>query len=214
MNLILMGPPGAGKGTQAKLLLAEFQVPQISTGDILREAVKAGTELGKKAGPLMAEGKLVPDDLVIGVAEERLKKPDCAKGFVLDGFPRTIPQAEALEAMLARLGKKIDKVISIEVDDKVIVERMGGRRSCPKCGAVFHVTANPPKAEGVCDACGTALVRRPDDDPETVQERLTVYAKKTAPLKAFYEQRGLLAKIDGVGATDAVFGHIKAALGR
>ena len=214
MNLILLGPPGAGKGTQAKLLLAEFKVPQISTGDILREAVKNETALGKVAGPLMKAGKLVPDDIVVGVAEERLKQPDCAGGFVLDGFPRTIPQAEALEASLKRVSKQVDRVISLEVDDSVIVERMRGRRSCPACGAVFHVTANPPRAEGICNACNGKLVQRPDDTPETVQKRLTEYAKMTAPLKAFYAQRDLLAKVDGMGTTDAVFAKIRAALGR
>jgi adenylate kinase len=214
MNLILLGPPGAGKGTQAKLLLGEFKVPQISTGDILRAAVAAGTELGKVAGPLMAAGKLVPDDIVVGIAGERLKQKDCDGGFVLDGFPRTIPQAEALEAMLGKLGKKVDRVVSLELGDDVIVERMSGRRSCPKCGAVFHVTGNPPKKAGACDACGGELIQRPDDKPETVRERLGVYAKQTAPLKAFYEERKLLAKVDGLGSTDEVFSRITAALGR
>lgn len=214
MNLILLGPPGSGKGTQATKLLAEFKVPQISTGDILRKAIAAGTELGKKAKPLMDAGKLVPDELVIGIVEERLKEPDCNGGYVLDGFPRTIPQAEALEVMLDRNGKKIDRVVSLEVKDEAIVDRMGGRRSCPKDGSVFHVKANPPKVAGKCDACGGDLVQRADDVPETVQKRLTEYAKNTAPLIAFYEKRGLVAHIDGMVPTDAVFASVKKALGR
>jgi adenylate kinase len=214
MNLILLGPPGAGKGTQAKLLLEKYKLPQISTGDILREAIRQETALGKQAAPLLATGKLVPDEIVIGIIDERLKRDDCKGGFVLDGFPRTIPQAEALEAQLTKAGKKIDKVISLEVDDAAIVGRMGGRRSCPADGSVFHLTNSPPKTAGKCDKCGTALVQREDDVPEKVQHRLTVYAEMTAPLKVFYGKRNLLQKIDGMGTSDAVFKSIVAALGK
>ncbi|HEY1126695.1 MAG TPA: adenylate kinase, partial [Actinomycetota bacterium] len=163
MNLILLGPPGAGKGTQAKRLVDRFGVPQISTGDILRQAVKDGTELGKKAGPLMAEGKLVPDALVLDIVKERLLQPDAAKGFILDGFPRTIPQAERLEQALATHGKRLDAVISLEVPIDTLVERISGRRSCPKDGSVYHVVQNPPRRDGYCDLCGTGLVQREDD---------------------------------------------------
>ncbi len=209
-NLILLGPPGAGKGTQAKLLLAAFGIPQISTGDILREAIRNGTALGKQAKPLMDSGKLVPDELVVGIVEERFKAPDCAQGFVLDGFPRTVPQAEALEAMLSRNGRKIDRVVSLEVKDDLIVERMAGRRSCPKDGSVFHLKANPPKMAGKCDACGGELTQRADDKPETVLKRLTEYAKLTAPLKPFYESRGMLARVDAMGTTEQVSQAVRA----
>ena len=214
MNLILLGPPGAGKGTQAKLLLEKYKLPQISTGDILREAIRQETPLGKQAAPLLATGKLVPDEIVIGIIDERLKRDDAKGGFVLDGFPRTIPQAEALEKQLSLGGKKIDRVISLEVDDAAIVQRMGGRRSCPVDGSVFHLTNNPPKVAGKCDKCGTALAQREDDVPEKVQHRLTVYAQQTAPLKDFYGKRDLLSRIDGMGATDAVFKQIVDALGK
>ena len=214
MNLILLGPPGAGKGTQAKLMLQKYSLPQISTGDILREAIRQGTELGKRVEPLLANGKLVPDDLVIQIIEERLKRDDAVRGFVLDGFPRTLPQAEALEAQLNRAGKKIDRVVSLEVDEAAIVGRMSGRRSCPKDGSVFHVLNSPPKITGKCDKCGEDLVQRPDDVPEKVQNRLTIYARDTAPLKAFYEKRGLLSRIDGMGSTEKVFGAISDALGK
>jgi adenylate kinase len=214
MNLILLGPPGAGKGTQAKLMLQKYSLPQISTGDILREAIRQGTELGKRVEPLLAGGKLVPDDLVIQIIEERLKRDDAKNGFVLDGFPRTIPQAEALEAQLNRAGKRIDRVVSLEVDEAAIVGRMSGRRSCPKDGSVFHVLNNPPKISGKCDKCGADLVQREDDVPEKVQNRLQIYARDTAPLKAFYEQRNLLSRIDGMGSTEKVFGAISDALGK
>lgn len=214
MNLILLGPPGAGKGTQAKLMLQKYSLPQISTGDILREAIRQGTELGKRVEPLLASGKLVPDDLVIQIIEERLKRDDAKNGFVLDGFPRTLPQAEALEAQLNRAGKKIDRVVSLEVDEAAIVGRMSGRRSCPKDGSVFHVHNSPPKVSGKCDKCGADLVQRDDDEPEKVQNRLRIYARDTAPLKEFYSKRNLLSRIDGMGSTEKVFGAISDALGK
>jgi len=212
MNLILLGPPGAGKGTQAKRLVADLGVPQVSTGDILRQAVAAGTELGRKAKEIMDAGKLVPDEVVIGIVAERLAAPDAQQGFILDGFPRTVPQAEALERLLSSQGRAIDKVISIEVPEAVIVERISGRRSCPADGSVFHVTANPPRREGVCDACRGPLVQRDDDKAEKVVERNKQYWEKTAPLVAFYTQRGLLAAVAGEGATDAVYAAVRAAL--
>ncbi|HLL05862.1 MAG TPA: adenylate kinase [Myxococcaceae bacterium] len=214
MNLILLGPPNAGKGTQAKNLYADFQIPQVSTGDILRKAVKDGTELGKIAGPLMNAGAYVPDDIVIGIVEERLRQPDCAKGFVLDGFPRTIPQAEALERMLAKNGKKIDAVISLEVPHAKLIERGSGRRSCPADGSVYHVYQNPPKRAGYCDKCNTGLVQRPDDQPEVIEKRLQKYDAETAPLKDFYAKKGLLKSIDGVGTTEGIYAEVKAAAGR
>ena len=209
MNLIFLGPPGAGKGTQAKLLFSAYGIPQISTGDILREAIAAGTPLGKQAKPLMDDGKLVPDELVIGIVDERIRKPDCKGGFLLDGFPRTVPQAEALEATLARAGQKIDRVIFFDVDLKAIEERITGRRTCPKDGAVYHVQKNPPKVAGVCDICGTGLSTRPDDAPAKVQKRMKEYEAVTVTLKPFYEQRRLLSHIDGMGTTEGVFAAIK-----
>jgi adenylate kinase len=212
MNLILLGPPGAGKGTQAKKLVVDLKIPQISTGDILREAGRNGTELGRKAKPLMDAGKLVPDEIVIGIIADRLKAADAQQGFILDGFPRTVPQAEALEAMLAKMGKRIDRVLSIEVPEAVVVERISGRRSCPKDGAVYHVSANPPKREGACDVCHGPLIQRDDDKPENVVERNKQYREKTAPLQAFYQERRLLAPIPGAGATEAVYAAIQKAL--
>lgn len=209
MNMILFGPPGAGKGTQAKRLQADLGVPQISTGDILREAARAGTELGRKAKPLMDAGQLVPDEIVNGIVAERIVKPDCAQGFILDGYPRTIPQAESVDAALAKLGRKIDLVISLEVPDQVIVERVSGRRSCPKDGSVYHVVSSPPKRLGFCDRCDTGLIQRDDDRPEKVQERLKAFHAQTAPLKSLYEQRGLLRRVDGVGSPDGIYAEIK-----
>ncbi|MBI5542914.1 MAG: adenylate kinase [Deltaproteobacteria bacterium] len=212
MNLILLGPPGAGKGTQAKKLVAELGIPQISTGDILREAARGGTELGLKAKPLMDSGKLVPDDIVIGIIAERLKAPDSSKGFILDGFPRTVPQAEALEAMLRAMGKAIDRVLSIEVPEQAVVERISGRRSCPRDGSVFHVLAQPPKRDGICDACGGPLIQRDDDRAEKVVERNKQYREKTSPLIAFYSQRGVLKAVAGEGTTEGVHASILEAL--
>ncbi|MBZ4377211.1 adenylate kinase [Corallococcus interemptor] len=214
MNLILLGPPNAGKGTQAKKLYADFQIPQISTGDILRKAVKDGTPLGQVAGPLMAAGQYVPDDVVIGIVEERLKEPDVAKGFVLDGFPRTPGQADALDRMLERLGKQLNAVVSLEVPHSTLVERGSGRRVCPNDGAVYHVTQSPPKRAGLCDKCGTELVQRPDDTPEVIEKRLQKYDAETSPLKDFYAKKGLLKSVDGVGSPEGIYEEIKKAAGR
>ncbi len=192
MNLILMGAPGAGKGTQSAKISEKFNIPAIATGDILRGAIKAGTELGKKAKSYIDEGKLVPDEVVIGLIQDYLSTDACKNGFILDGFPRSIPQAEALEAM----GVRIDAVLSIEVADEKIVERMSGRRVCA-CGASYHVMYNPPKVEGICDKCGAALYVRADDAAETVKNRLSTYHAQTEPLKDFYAKRGLLISVQG-----------------
>lgn len=193
MNLILLGAPGAGKGTQAEIISDRFSIPAISTGNIIREAIKSGTDMGKRAQEFVNAGKLVPDDVVIGIIKERLSKDDCKNGFILDGFPRTIPQAEALDKM----GVRIDKVISIEVPDKKIVERMSGRRVCEKCGASYHIIYKKPTAEGKCDLCDGNLIRRKDDDPETVLERLKVYHIETKPLKDYYQKTGKLRIVVG-----------------
>ena len=195
MNLILLGAPGAGKGTQAELICQHFDIPAISTGNIIREALKSGTEMGLKAKVYTEAGQLVPDEIVIGIINERLAKDDCKKGFLLDGFPRTIPQAEALDAM----GIVIDKVVDIDVPDEVIVNRMSGRRVCEKCGASYHVVNKKPAVEGVCDLCAGALVQRKDDHPDTVLERLRVYHEKTEPLKAYYEKQNKVFSVDGQG---------------
>ena len=193
MNLILLGAPGAGKGTQAELLVKQLGIPAISTGNMLREAMANGTELGKKAKKYMDEGALVPDELILGIVADRVSQPDCEKGFILDGVPRTLAQAEALEAK----GVKIDHVVSIEVDDAAIEGRMTGRRVCAKCGASYHIVANPPKQEGVCDSCGGSLVIRKDDKPETVRHRLEVYHASTEVLKDFYGKLGRLRIVNG-----------------
>ena len=214
MNLILLGPPNAGKGTQAKKLYADFSIPQISTGDILRKAVKEGTELGKVAGPLMAAGQFVPDEVVIGIVEERLKEPDCAHGFILDGFPRTTPQADALERMLARVDKRLTAVVALEVPHETLVERGTGRRVCPTCGSVYHVTQTPPKRAGFCDKEGAGLVQRPDDMADVIEKRLQKYDAETSPLKTFYAQKGLLKSIDGVGSPEGIYEELKKAVGQ
>ncbi len=193
MNLILLGAPGAGKGTQAELLVKKLSIPAISTGNMLREAIANGTDLGKKAKQYMDEGNLVPDELILGIVGERVRRPDCEKGFILDGVPRTLSQAEALEAQ----GVRIDYVISIEVDDSEIEQRMTGRRVCAKCGSSYHITANPSKVEGICDACGGELIIRKDDVPETVRKRLQVYHSTTEVLKGFYEKLGRLREVNG-----------------
>ena len=193
MNLILLGAPGAGKGTQAEYISERFSIPTISTGNILRAAIRDGTPVGLKAKALVEAGKLVSDDIIIGIVDERLAKDDCKNGFILDGVPRTIPQAEALE----KIGIQIDAALYLEVPDAVIEQRMTGRRTCPGCGATYHIVANPPKREGVCDACGGALTQRADDQPETVRDRLAVYHRETEPLLAFYESRGKLKTVAG-----------------
>lgn len=199
MNLILLGAPGAGKGTQAAILAKELNIPTISTGNILRAAVASGSELGKQAKACMESGALVSDEIIIGIIRDRLAEPDCANGYILDGVPRTIPQAEALEEN----GIKFDHVVSMEIADKTILERMSGRRVCPKCGASYHVVAVPPKKAGVCDECGSELITRKDDAPETVQSRLAVYHKETEPLKEFYRSRGVLVPVEDQGSVEA-----------
>lgn len=193
MNLILLGAPGAGKGTQAEIICEKLSIPAISTGNIIREALANGTEMGMKAKAYMDEGKLVPDDVVIGIIRERLAKDDCKNGFILDGFPRTIPQAEALDQM----GIVIDRVISIEVPDEKIAARMAGRRVCPKCGASYHTEYKKPAKDDICNACGSELIQRKDDAPETVLERLHVYHEQTEPLKDYYENAGKLRLVIG-----------------
>jgi adenylate kinase len=193
MNLIFLGAPGAGKGTQAEVISQKLNIPTVSTGNIIREALKNGTEMGLKAKSFIEAGKLVPDDVVIGIIKERLAEDDCKNGFILDGFPRTIPQAEALDAM----GVRIDKVIEISVDDETIIGRMSGRRVCQKCGASYHMKNKPPKNDGVCDSCGSDLVQRKDDAPETVLDRLDVYHTQTEPLKNYYAKKGILRVADG-----------------
>lgn len=212
MNLILLGPPGAGKGTQAKQLVEYFGIPQISTGDMLRAAVKAGTEMGLKAKACMAEGALVPDEVVIGIVADRLQESDCSKGFILDGFPRTVPQADALKTTLAGLNKEIQAVISIEVDTEALVARLTGRRTCRACGQGFHLSFDPPKVVGLCDACGGELYQREDDQEETIRNRMAVYQQQTAPLVDYYQQDGLLASIDGMQDIAVVQADIRAAL--
>lgn len=209
MKLILLGPPGAGKGTQAEILNKKLGIPTISTGNILRAAVKNGTPIGLKAKEYMDAGKLVPDEVIIGVISERLAEADCQNGFILDGVPRTIPQAEALE----KAGIQFDAVVSIEISDDEIVERMGGRRVCTACGAPYHVKNMPPKVEGVCDACGGKLEARADDKPEVVRDRLNVYHKETAPLKDFYAARNLLKTVDNQPTVAETTTAILSALG-
>ena len=199
MKLILLGAPGAGKGTQADILCKELDIPTISTGNILRAAIKNGTPTGMKAKAYMDEGKLVPDDVIIGIITERVAEDDCKNGYILDGVPRTIAQAEALE----KAGIVFDDVVSIEISDEVIMERMSGRRVCEHCGASYHLVAVPPKQEGICDKCGGKLVQRKDDAPETVKARLEVYHKETEPLKAFYAQRGLLKSVENQPSVEA-----------
>ena len=209
MKLILLGAPGAGKGTQAEILSKVYQIPTISTGNILRAAIKNGTPVGLQAKAFIEAGKLVPDEVIIGIIEERLAQPDCAAGYILDGVPRTIPQAEAMEEK----GIDIDWAVSIEVEDQVIVDRMSGRRTCKNCSQTFHIVSNPPKQEGICDFCGGELGIRKDDAPETVLERLQVYHRETEPLKAFYEQRGKLKTVDNQPGIEATTEAIRSVLG-
>ena len=213
MKIIMLGAPGAGKGTQAKKIAAKYDIPHISTGDIFRANIKNGTELGNKAKTYMDQGLLVPDELVVDLVVDRVKQDDCKKGYVLDGFPRTIPQAEALDKALAAIGEKMDYAIDVDVPDESIVTRMGGRRACLKCGATYHVMFNPPKSEGVCDSCKEALVLRDDDKPETVQKRLTVYHDQTQPLIEYYKGQGILVTVDGTKELNDVFKDIVNVLG-
>jgi len=212
MNLILFGPPGAGKGTQAQFLVESYKIPQISTGDMLRVAVRQQTPLGLKAQEIMQQGGLVSDEIVLGIVEERLAQDDCRSGFVLDGFPRTIPQADALAEILQRCGRSIEHVVSLEVDNEEIVKRLSGRRSCPDCGKGYHVTYDAPKRVDVCDVCGVALVQRDDDREQTVRNRLAVYEQQTAPLKEYYRSQQLLRTIPGMGPIAEVQQRITAAL--
>ncbi len=211
MRLIFLGPPGAGKGTQARELAGEWGVPQVATGDMLREAVAAGTALGREARTYMDRGALVPDDVIVGLIRERLSQPDAKRGFILDGFPRTIPQAQALDRLLADLEQRLDRVIYFQVSDDELLRRLTGRRSCPRCQSTYHLIFNPPQRPGVCDRCGTALVEREDDREETVRHRLRVYRDQTAPLLDYYRSRGLLATVPGEGAIEAIRAAIRRA---
>lgn len=213
MKIIMLGAPGAGKGTQAKKIADQYGIPHISTGDIFRANIKNGTELGKKAKEYMDQGALVPDELTCDLVMDRIKKDDAQKGFVLDGFPRTIPQAEALSAALDRIGQSMDYAIDVDVPDDSIVNRMSGRRACVGCGATYHVVAAPPKTEGKCDRCGGDLIIRDDDKPETVQKRLSVYHEQTQPLIDYYQKQGILRSVDGTQDLEKVFEDIVTILG-
>ena len=213
MKIIMLGAPGAGKGTQAKMIAEKYAIPHISTGDIFRANIKNGTELGKEAKKYMDQGKLVPDELTVKILLDRVAQPDCANGYVLDGFPRTIPQAEVLDKALRELGDKIDYAINVDVPDENIVNRMGGRRACVGCGATYHIKYNAPKEENTCDTCGSDLIIRDDDKPETVQNRLSVYHEQTQPLIDFYEKQGVLRTVDGTVDMSDVFAAIVDILG-
>ncbi|QXM07331.1 adenylate kinase [Crassaminicella indica] len=213
MRLVLLGPPGAGKGTQASGIVEKFNIPHISTGDIFRKNIKEGTELGKKAKAYIDQGLLVPDELVIAIVEDRLQQEDCKNGFLLDGFPRTVKQAEELDKVLSKMDTSLDKVINVDVDKSILVERAVGRRICKSCGATFHVKFNPPKVDGVCDKCGNELYQRADDTEETVSKRIEVYLNETKPLIDYYEDKKILATIDGQQEISKVFDDIVAALG-
>ncbi len=213
MNLVFLGPPGAGKGTQAKRLSREHSWPHISTGDILREAVSQGTELGKKAKEYMEKGELVPDEVVIGIIEERLGKEDAENGFILDGFPRTVKQAQSLDEVLGEMGKSLDAVLYFKVSEDEVIKRLTGRRTCKDCGAIFHTLFNPPAQENVCDRCGGELRQREDDREETVRRRLEVYLAQTAPLIHYYQEKGLLKEVNGERSPEEVYEEIKVILG-
>ena len=204
MNLILLGPPGCGKGTQAKILIDTYHIPQISTGDILREAIKKESPLGIEAKTHMDQGSLVPDHLVIKIIEERLKQADCNRGFILDGFPRTVAQAEALDTTLAGMGSKLECVFSIEVDDEELIKRLTGRRVCRKCGESYHIEFNPPRQEGLCDSCQGELYQRDDDKEETIKNRLKVYQDQSSPLINFYQRKKVLHSVDGIGSIEEI----------
>lgn len=212
-RVVLLGPPGAGKGTQAKLLQEKFAACQISTGDILRQAIADQTPLGKEAGQYVSRGALVPDDVIVKLVAARLKEQDCAKGFILDGFPRTIPQAENLDRILKQMGLGLNRVLSVQVPRSVIIERLAGRRTCKNCGALSHVAFSPTKKAGVCDQCGGEIYQRTDDQEETVANRLRVYENQTAPLIEYYRQRNLLRELDGVGTVEEIRRRVVDALG-
>ncbi|WP_428664933.1 adenylate kinase [Reyranella sp.] len=213
MNIILLGPPGAGKGTQAQRLQNDLGMVQLSTGDMLRAEMKSGSVLGEQAKGIVASGKLVPDALMVGLIEDRIARPDCAKGFILDGFPRTEAQAQALDTMLDKTGKKLDQVIEMEVDEAALTERVVGRFTCAKCGTGYHDKFKRPKVEGVCDVCGsTEFTRRPDDNAETMKTRMAAYRAQTEPLLPYYRAKGVLKKVDGMAAMDEVYRQIRAVL--
>lgn len=213
MNIILIGPPGAGKGTQAKRMIKRLSIPQISTGDMFRAAMQAGTPMGRKAKEYMDKGSLIPDDVVIGVVDERLKKDDCKQGYVLDGFPRTLEQAKALDGLLAMAGSKLDHVVVIAVPDDYLVQRLTGRRTCKGCGYMHHIKFDKPKKEGICDKCGGELYLRDDDKEETIRQRLTTYHQQTSPLIEYYSAKGIVRTIDGTGAMNKVENAIKVTIG-
>ncbi len=213
MILVLLGPPGAGKGTQAKLLALDLRIPHISTGDMFRDHKARGTEIGKKVQAIMDAGGLVTDDITNAMVKERLARPDVAGGFILDGYPRTTAQAETLDKLLRSMGRRIDRVLSYEVAAEVLVERLGGRRSCPKCGAVYHVSQNPPRRSGYCDREGAELVLRVDDRPESIQKRLEEYDLKTEPLRRYYHEQGNLAAVEGIGTPEGILAATKHVLG-
>ena len=213
MKIIMLGAPGAGKGTQAKRIAEKYAIPHVSTGDIFRANIKAGTELGTKAKAFMDKGELVPDEITIGMLMDRIHEADCVNGYVLDGFPRNIPQAEALTKALSEIGENVDYAINIDVPDENILNRMGGRRACVGCGATYHVVFNPPKKEDVCDVCGAKLILRDDDKPETVKNRLTIYHEQTQPLIDYYTAAGILKSVDGTQDMEKVFKDIIAILG-
>lgn len=208
IRLILMGPPGCGKGTQGKRLEARYAMPQLSSGDMLRAAIRDGTPVGLSARNIMDRGELVPDEVIIGIMRERLAAADCAKGYILDGFPRTVEQARALERLLGETGGQLTAAVNLDVSDEEVVRRLSGRRQCTKCGVGYHLTFHPPRRENVCDACGGALYQRDDDNEKTIRERLTVYNRQTAPLLGFYEGQGLLRNVPGTGSIDDIFDRI------
>ncbi|MGN0244404.1 MAG: adenylate kinase [Lachnospiraceae bacterium] len=213
MKIVMLGAPGAGKGTQAKMIAEKYGIPHVSTGDIFRANIKNGTELGKEAKQYMDQGKLVPDELTVKILLDRVAQDDCKNGYVLDGFPRTIPQANVLDEALTKLGDKIDYAVNVDVPDENIINRMGGRRACVACGATYHVVYNAPKTEGICDVCGKELIIRDDDQPETVKNRLNVYHEQTQPLIDFYEEKGVLKSVDGTVDMKDVFAAIVEILG-
>lgn len=213
MKIIMLGAPGAGKGTQAKMIASKYGVPHISTGDIFRANIKNGTELGREAKSYMDKGLLVPDELTVKLLLDRVAQDDCGSGYVLDGFPRTIPQAQVLDEALAKLGESVDYAVNVDVPDENIINRMSGRRACLNCGATYHIVSIPPKKEGICDVCGSELVLRDDDKPETVKNRLKVYHDQTQPLIDFYEAKGVLRTVDGTLPMEEVFEAIAGILG-